>query len=378
MQRLQYALQLSCVPEEAICQNTHRTGALGKGLIKPSGNLWDLTPVSGSASVTANHYTEVKFSLDKDLSWPQRQISSNVFAHTLGTQLQNPYRAGYQGLRSQKGMLRDGLHFGNASRNPNPWSKQMQQTGPAHTQRRESRAGATAPTSPEITVQTAGERWTESPARSLAAPQESGRPCGFQGHWSQSCQSHGKPWDESLRVSSTVPSPAACQKCSDPEGSPFHGKCWNLGFIPIWNETRFCNIEILHKMKWLFTAQLYWLMQTACNWEEPPKRVFQSEFPGLSLPRTQLTAKLTSAVLQEGSEKTNRAQHQQNIIRRGGRCCWSDTFSGEVTLARCTFPSCAPGLAKLQGRSLPRCSWPHAHVPASLGSEVFRLQPVTL
>lgn len=27
LQRLQDALQLSCVPEEAICQNTHRTGA---------------------------------------------------------------------------------------------------------------------------------------------------------------------------------------------------------------------------------------------------------------------------------------------------------------------------------------------------------------
>lgn len=39
MQKLQHTLELSCVPEEAICQHTHRTGALGKGLIKPSGSL---------------------------------------------------------------------------------------------------------------------------------------------------------------------------------------------------------------------------------------------------------------------------------------------------------------------------------------------------
>lgn len=100
LQRLQDPLRLSCVPEEAICQNTHRTGALGKGLIKPSESLRDLTPVSGSASVTANHYAEVKFSPDKDLSWHQRQIGYKVFAHKLGAQAQNSPRAGYQGLSS--------------------------------------------------------------------------------------------------------------------------------------------------------------------------------------------------------------------------------------------------------------------------------------
>lgn len=36
--------------------------------------------------------------------------------------------------------------------------------------------------------------------------------------------------------------------------------------------------------------------------------MFQSEFPGLSLPRTQLNAKLTSAALQEGGERTDRGR----------------------------------------------------------------------
>lgn len=207
-------------------------------------------------------------------------------------------------------MLRGGLCFGNASRNPKLWSKQMQQTGPTHTQRRENRVRTTTPSSPELTIQTAGEWRTESPAHSLAASQEHGRPYGFQAFWSQSHLSRGKLWDGRSRLFGTLPSPAAWQKCSDPKGFPFHGKCWNSGFIPNWNETKFCKIEIVHKMKWLFMAGLRWLMQTACNWEEPPKRAFQSEFPGLSLPRTQLTSQLTSALLQEGS-----AQHQQNVIR---------------------------------------------------------------
>lgn len=94
MQRLQYSLQLSCVPEETACQNIHRAGALGKSLIKPSGSLWDLW-VSGSASAEANHYMEVKFTLTKVLSRHQRQISYKVFAYKLGTQLQNSTE--YQG-----------------------------------------------------------------------------------------------------------------------------------------------------------------------------------------------------------------------------------------------------------------------------------------
>lgn len=92
-------------------------------------------------------------------------------------------------------------------------------------------------------------------------------------------------------------------------------KCWNLGFIPIWNETRFCSIKILHKMKWLFIAQLYWLMQTVCNREEPAKWVFQSEFPGLSLPRRQFSAKLMAAVLQGDGGKADQAQHRHNVTR---------------------------------------------------------------
>lgn len=304
---LQYSLQLSCIPEEVACQNIHRAGALGKSLIKPSGSVWDPRPVPGSASAGTNHYTEVKFTLTKDLSWHQRQINYKAFAHKLGTQLQNscwiPRLTEFQGPSSHKGMLREGLYFGNPLRNPKSWSKDMQQTGPSHTRRREGRAAA--PSSPETTMWNAGEWWIESPFCSLAAAWENGRCCDFQAHWSQSCQSHGKPLDERLRVSSTLPCLAACQKCSDPRVFPFMEKCWNLGFIPIWNKTRFCNIKILHKTKWLFIAQLYWLMQTACNWEEPDKWVFQSEFPGLSLPRRQSTTELMAAVLQEGGEKAD-------------------------------------------------------------------------
>lgn len=159
MQRLQYSLQLSCVPEEAACQNTHRAGALGKTLIKPSGSFWDLRPASGSASATANHYMEVKFTLTKDLSWHQRQISYEVFACKLGTQLQNSYwiprLTEYQGPSSHKGMLREGLHLGNTSRNRKTWSKEIQQAEPSHTRRRERRDAT--PSSPEITMWTAGE-----------------------------------------------------------------------------------------------------------------------------------------------------------------------------------------------------------------------------
>lgn len=54
------------------------------------------------------------------------------------------------------------------------------QTGPTHTERRESRTESTAPSSPELTMQTAGEWWTESPAHNLPAPQEGGRPCSLQ------------------------------------------------------------------------------------------------------------------------------------------------------------------------------------------------------
>lgn len=90
----------------------------------------------------------------------------------------------------------------------------------------------------------------------LQLPGKAGRPSGFQAHWSQSCQSHKKPQDGSRRVSSTLPYSAACQKFSDPRAFPFHGKCWNLGFVPIWNETRFCYIEILHEMTFHGTALL--------------------------------------------------------------------------------------------------------------------------
>lgn len=123
LQRLHYKFHLSCVPEEAICQNTHRTGALGKGLIKSLGGLWDLIPGSGPASVTANSYMEVKFSANKDLSWHQRQTSYNVFAHmNLVLDAKTPTE-----LDVKVSVLRRGCslwkHFENMSRNPKPRSK---------------------------------------------------------------------------------------------------------------------------------------------------------------------------------------------------------------------------------------------------------------
>lgn len=164
------------------------------------------------------------------------------------------------------------------------------------------------------------------------------------------------PGMRSLRVSSTLPCSAACQKCSDPRVFAFMEKCWNLAFIPIWNETRFCNIKILHKMKCLFIAQLYWLMQTACNWAEPAKWVFQSEFPGLSLPRRQFTARPRAAVLQEGGGEADGAQHwAQQCHTVPGCCCWWDS-SGEV----CPHP--APSL--FGAADMPRPwgeSFPHGH-----------------
>lgn len=205
----------------------------------------------------------------------------------------------------------------------------------------------------------------------LQLPKKAGDPAVFR---LTGPKSHGKPWDERLGISSTFPSPAVRQKCGDPMGFPFHGKCWNLGFFPNWNGTRFCNSEILRNMKWLLMAQLYWLMQTACNWEEPPNWVFQSEFPGLSLSRTQLTAELTSTVLQESSKRMNWAQHQQNVIQCGGRHCWSDASSAEVTFTPCMFPfQCTYCSGSLFSTALE-----HTQLPGSLGSEVFTLQPVML
>lgn len=169
---------------------------------------------------------------------------------------------------------------------------------------------------------------TESPAHNLPALQEGGKRCGFQAHCSWSCKSRVKSW-----VSSILPSPAACQKHSDPKGFSFHGKCWNLGFIPIWKATRFCKIEILRKIKWLFTAQLYRLMQTASYQKQPPKWVLQSEFPGLSLSRAQLDANPMLTVLQKGSE-TKQIRH--SISKRHtdctspSRCALSDATMAEA------------------------------------------------
>lgn len=197
---------------------------------------------------------------------------------------------------------------------------------------------------------------TESPAHNLPALQEGGKRCGFQAHCSWSCKSRVKSW-----VSSILPSPAACQKHSDPKGFSFHGKCWNLGFIPIWKATRFCKIEILRKIKWLFTAQLYRLMQTASYQKQPPKWVLQSEFPGLSLSRAQLDANPMLTVLQKGSE-TKQIRH--SISKRARRL----HLSFSLCLVWCNH-----------GGSLCYTLHWHKHWELLLLSpEVFMLQPAIL
>lgn len=274
--------------------------ALGKGLIKLSRSLWDLTPLLGPASVTANHYMEVKFSSDKDLSWHQRQVSYMNLALDAKALTE---------LGAKFLVLRMGCSLQEYAWKPKAMKQTLYRLDQLMHGGGKAELGIQRRVLQDSLCKLLG--WgTESPAHNLPALQEGGKRCGLQAHCSWSCYSHVK-W-----VSSILPSPTACQKHSDPKGFSFHGKCWNLGFIPIWKAGRFCKIKILHKIKWLFTAQLYRLTQTASYQKQPPEWVLQSEFPGLSLSRAQLAAKPMLTVLQKGTE-TKQIRH--SISKRAHR-----------------------------------------------------------